>query len=62
MTTDQQSVFKRYYSDKHLSEFLPTKWWQKSTGIDMVQNYATLTLCIGAYENYGETHHNLLLF
>jgi len=26
---------KRYHSDKHLSEFLPTGWRQKSTGIDI---------------------------
>jgi len=42
----QQSVFKRYYSDKHFSELLPTRWRQKSTGIDMEQNYVTVTLCI----------------
>jgi len=45
--TDQQSVFKRYYSDKHFSqEFLPTRWRQKSTGENMEQNYITVTLCI----------------
>jgi len=44
--TYQQSVFKRYHSDKHLSEFLPTRWQQKSTGIDVEQNYVTVTLCI----------------
>jgi len=27
--TCQRSLFKRYHSDKHLSEFLPTKWRQK---------------------------------
>jgi len=26
---------------------LPTRWRQKSTGIDMEQNYVTVTLCIG---------------
>ena len=26
----QQSVFKRYHSDKHFSEFLPTRWRQKT--------------------------------
>ena len=46
--TYQQSVFKRYHSDRHLSEFLPTRWREKSTGIDMEQNYATVTLCITA--------------
>jgi len=29
--TYQQSVFKRYHSDKYFSEFLPTRWRQKST-------------------------------
>jgi len=27
--------FKRHHSDKHFSEFLPTRWRQKSTGKDM---------------------------
>ena len=48
--TYQQSVFKRYYSDKHFSEFflnfLPTIGRQKPTGIDMEQNYVTVTNCI----------------
>jgi len=35
-----------YHSDKHFSEFLPTRWQQKSAGIDMEQNYVTVTLCI----------------
>jgi len=42
--TYQQSIFKRYHNDKHFSEFLPTRWRQKSTGIDMEQNYVTVTL------------------
>ena len=46
MLTYEQSVFNRYHSDKHFSEFLPTRWRQKSTAIDMEQNYATVTLCI----------------
>ena len=29
-------------------EFLLTRWRQKSTGIDMEQNYVTVTLCIEA--------------
>jgi len=29
MLAYQQSVFKRYRSDKHFSEFLPTRWRQK---------------------------------
>ena len=28
---------KRYHSDLHFSEFLPTRWQKKSTGIDMKQ-------------------------
>ena len=46
----QQSVFKCYHSDTHFSQFLPTRWRQKSTGIDMEQNYVTVTLCIYEYE------------
>jgi len=46
MLTYEQSVFNRYNSDKHFSQFLPTRWRQKSTGIDMEQNYATVTPCI----------------
>ena len=35
----QQSVFKRYRSAKHFSDFfLSTRWRQKSTGIDMKQS------------------------
>ena len=46
--TYQQSVFKCYHSDIHVhfSEFLTTRWWQKSTGIDIEQNYVTVTPCI----------------
>ena len=44
--TYQQSIFERHHSDKHFSEFLPTRWRQKSTGIDTEQNYITVTLCI----------------
>jgi len=36
----------RYHSDKHYSEFLPTRWQQKSTGINVEQNCITVTLCI----------------
>ena len=36
----------RYHSDKHFSEFFPTRWRQKSTGIDVEQNCVTATLCI----------------
>jgi len=44
--TYQQSAFKRYHGDKHFS-VLPTRWRQKSTGIDMEQYYVIVTLCIG---------------
>jgi len=37
---------KRYHSDKNFLDFLHTKWRQKSTGIDMEQNYATVIQCI----------------
>ena len=47
----RQSVFKRNHSDKHLSEFLPTTWQQKSISIDMEQNYVTVTLCINVNNN-----------
>ena len=44
--TCQQSVFERYHSDKHFSEFLPTikMTEKKSTGMDMEQNYVTVTV------------------
>ena len=29
----------RYHSDKYFSEFLPTRWRQKSTGIDTTTVY-----------------------
>ena len=56
--TYQQSVFKRYYSDRHFSEFSPTIWWQKSTGIDVEQNYVTVTLC--ATRPAGHAHQILV--
>jgi len=42
------NAYKRYHSDKHLSEFLPRIWRQISFAIDMEQNYmyVTVTLCI----------------
>ena len=43
IVTYQQSVFQHYHSGKHFPEFLPTRWQQKSTGIDMEQNYVTVT-------------------
>ena len=44
-------VFKRYRSDKHLSDFLPTRWRQKSTGTVMERNdYVTVTLSWQSYE------------
>jgi len=44
--TCRQSVFKRYHGDKTFIRVLPTRWRQKSTGIDREQNYVTVTLCI----------------
>jgi len=41
--TYQQSVFKRYCN---FSDFLPARRRPKSTGIDVEQNYITVTLCI----------------
>ena len=35
----------RYHGDEHFS-VLPTRWRQKSTGIDMEQNYVAVTLSI----------------
>ena len=47
--TYQQSVFKRYHAQwQTFLRVLPTRRRQKSTGIDMEQNYVTVTLCIGA--------------
>ena len=43
--TYQQSVFKRYHSNRILS-VLPTRWRRKTAGIDMKQNYVTVTLRI----------------
>ena len=42
--TYQQSVFKRCHSDKHFSEFLPTRWRQKYTRVNVEQNYVTVTV------------------
>jgi len=44
--THRQSVFERCHSDRRFSEFLPARWRQKSTGIDMEQNYVTVAPCI----------------
>jgi len=52
--TYQQSVFKRCHCDKLFSEFLPTTWRQKSTGIDMERNYVTVTLCISFRQKRGK--------
>jgi len=43
--TYQQSVFKPYHSNRFLS-VLPTRWQRKTAGVDMKQNYVTVTLCI----------------
>jgi len=41
----QQSVFKWYHSNKHVS-LLPTRWRRKPAGIDMERNYVSVTLCV----------------
>jgi len=52
--TYQQIVFKRYHSDKHFSDFLPTRWRQKSTGMDMEhENNVTVILCIASESRRG---------
>jgi len=40
MITDlpTKCIYKGCFGDKSFSEFLPTRWWQKSSGIDMEQN------------------------
>jgi len=48
---------KRCDSDKHFSEFVPTRWRQKSSGIDMEQNYVTVTLCIR--DSWGSSNAGL---
>ena len=52
--TYQQSVFKRYYSDKNLSEFLPARWRQKLTGIDMEQYCITVIVSPYVYQMTDE--------
>ena len=42
--TYQQSVFKRYHSDKHFSEFLPTRWWRKRAGTKLRHCHRIYTL------------------
>ena len=47
MTSDLPTKRKNAITVTNISqEFLPTRWRQKSTGIDMEQNYVTVTLCI----------------
>jgi len=56
MITDvpAKHYFKRYRGDKHFSEFLPTRWRQKSTdiGLDMEQNCVTVTLYIKLFWSF----------
>jgi len=54
--TCQQSIFKRYRGDKHLSEFLPTDGGKKSTAWNMEQNgYGTkLHYCHAMYNKFVE--------
>ena len=55
---------KRHHSDKHFSEFLPTRWRQKI--IDMEQDYVTVTRCIISVPTsnfcllHSNMHHMLL--
>jgi len=46
MITDlpTKRIFKGCHSDRHFSEFLPKRWRQKSTVIDMERNYVTVAL------------------
>jgi len=37
---------KEYISAITVSNILPTRWRQKSTGIDVEQNYVIVTLCL----------------
>jgi len=46
MITYYQSVFKRYHSDKHFSEFYLEDGGKNELAIDMEHNYVTVTLCI----------------
>jgi len=45
--TYQQNVFRKYHSrpNRFLSG-LPTRWRRKTAGVDMKQNYVTVTLCV----------------
>ena len=48
--TYQQNVFTRYHSDNicQPQSFYLQDGGKKTTGVDMEQNYATVTLCIAA--------------
>jgi len=50
--TCQQGVFKRDHSSKHFWEFYPQHCGEKSAGIDMNQNYVTVTLWILAVPRF----------
>ena len=52
---------KRYHGDKHFSEFLPARWRQKSTGVDMGQNYVSVTLCILTCAQKLTLGHHLII-
>ena len=41
--TYRQSIFKRYHTVANISRSFPTRWRQKSTGIDREPNYVTVT-------------------
>jgi len=51
--TCQQSVFKRYHSDKHFSQFyLQYGGKNQLARIDMEQNYVAVTLCIVPFASH----------
>ena len=58
---DRRLTNKAYLSaiavTNDFSEFLPTRWRQKSTGIDMKLNYVTVTPCVSnaVRESYAFT-------
>jgi len=46
ITDSQQSVFQRYHSDKHFSEFYLQDGGKNPLALDMERNYVTVALCI----------------
>jgi len=59
--TYQQSVSKwskRYQSDRHFSEFYLQDGCKKSTGIDMEQNYVTVTIMYSYFFPFQKLVHS----